>query len=190
MKTLGKMATILLLSAIATAQKAPVSFIVSKSEISMKNSSDKALVAVVLSVEHVKHGMVVQHDFYFKPGNAGPASVHKVRSQDRGGPFTNPRLLFVQFEDGSTWGDTAYASNLTRQRKIWEAYLDKLEKAYNNDGEQGLVNVLQNTSNEDPALGLSTHLMEEYEIAGRDSLVNHIQALKAAAETRRATGNF
>ena len=58
-------------------------------------------------------------------------------------PEVRVKTVFVQFDDGSSWGDSQVAADLMRERMETLAYLRALKAAYATGGSEALVETLQ-----------------------------------------------
>ena len=53
-------------------------------------------------------------------------------------PEAHAKVVFLQFEDGSTWGDRKVGNRLMKQRLAVLAFLKSLKSVYETDGPRGL----------------------------------------------------
>jgi hypothetical protein len=58
-------------------------------------------------------------------------------------PEVPVKTVFVQFDDGSSWGDSQVAADVMRERMETLAYLRELKAAYTTGGSEALVEALQ-----------------------------------------------
>ena len=185
MKTLSLL-LILLATVAASAQtaKAPATLEVTPTMIMASNTSTQEIIAVVIRSPRAGGGGwsgVISHDFYFKHGIT-PTEAIAVDAHDDGRTYTSAELLFVQFADGSIWGDSKLAVDLLAQRKPQKAFLERVLLAYQSQGEQAFVDQLQQ---EKQFLGLTARLLGVQRQAGTQAAVDVVKERLAAADSRR-----
>jgi hypothetical protein len=176
---------ILLAPVAASAQtaKAPATLEVTPTMIMAINTSTQEIIAVVIRSPAGGGGWsgVISHDFYFKHGIT-PTEATAVDAHDDGRTYTSAELLFVQFADGSIWGDFKLAVDLLAQRKPQKAFLERVLLAYQSQGEQAFVDQLQQ---EKQFLGLTARLLGVQRQAGTQAAVDVVKERLAAADSRR-----
>jgi hypothetical protein len=98
--------------------------------------------------------MMFQRDHFFKPLTISlPKTDFIVTSDCQTGheldiprtpaaPEAHAKAIYMQFEDGSTWGDTKVGAALMGQRTGVLAFLKSLKTAYSSDGTAGLEKAL------------------------------------------------
>ena len=99
------------------------------------------------------------------------------------------RLVFVQFEDGSSWGDEKAGQAMIAERPAVMAYLKKLLNANGESGEVGVSSVLKWEPPERtaPSLRAIRHVLQQTnDEAGPPFLVNLVRQKIIAAEARQA----
>ncbi|SRR6266851_3748419 len=183
MKTLSLL-LILLATVAASAQtaKVPATLEVTPTMIMATNTSTQEIIAVVIRSPAGGSGWsaVISHDFYFKQGIT-PTEATAVDAHDDGRTYISAELLFVQFADGSTWGDSTLAADLLARRKPQKDFLENVLLAYQSQGEQAFVDQLQQ---EKEFRGLATHLLDIQKQSGTAAAVDVVKDRLAAANSR------
>jgi hypothetical protein len=70
------------------------------------------------------------------------SGAESMPGEERSTPSANVSMLFVQFADGSTWGDSASARTALESRTDTVSRLMALESIYRGDGENALIDDL------------------------------------------------
>jgi hypothetical protein len=126
----------------------------------VKNDSSKAIVTVIESLTlqfpgGYQSGGVERYELFFvpstmKPGDelsfAHPAeSVQQVRKSNAisGEPTCEVRVLWIQFADGSTFGDEKYAISLKSDRRQILEGLVRLRDLYASKGSEAFLNEIR-----------------------------------------------
>jgi len=81
-----------------------------------------------------------------------PAGQQTQQSQANGIPEATAEALFVQFSDGTTWGDSETARDAFDDRRETLRVLDKLESILQNGGEQALKEELSKQDSTPPCI--------------------------------------
>ncbi|HYL17031.1 MAG TPA: hypothetical protein VEV41_28625 [Terriglobales bacterium] len=138
------------------------------------NNSMKGVLAIVATVEVTDpHGQVLsiiaRQDYVFKYGVIGPGNDRGIAWTDSplelphpvGGVTAHPDanvtphaegvVSFVQFEDGSIWGDPRAAKGMIAQRPEKLAFLQHLVDVYNMGGEAAFAAALDEPKAGSPA---------------------------------------
>lgn len=95
------------------------------------------------------------------------------------------KVLFVQFEDGSTWGDDETKKDVTARRANNMATLTYLVEAYDSGGQTAFDAALSA-----PALQEIAFVMKSEAEYYRTTIVEIARRRLAAGQTRQASGNF
>jgi len=100
------------------------------------------------------------------------------------------KLVFVQFEDGSSWGDEKAGQDMIAERPTVMAYLKKLLSANGESGEVGIASVLNweppETKKGGSLRALRHVLQQTKDQAGTPFLVDLAKQKIIAAEARQA----
>lgn len=133
------------------------------SNINAKNISSKTILALVVSIEvspvhAAMRRSTKEFDCFFgpdviKPGDqesfpepSGRATTEPYDpSSSPRTPEANVRVLYVQFTDGSRFGDETFAGHLKELRRITLQNLRRLDRAYRRGGETAFVEELNET---------------------------------------------
>jgi hypothetical protein len=142
---------------------------------SIRNISEKAILAYFATTEATdSRGQSVpchfRADLVFKNGVLPPQKEGYACPMDISSPPGNPSakivkavgaVLWVQFEDGSTWGDAESGRHILSMRAPKLAYLQKLVAEYDENGEASF-NAILNDQRLDPNIwAVAGCLMED-----------------------------
>jgi len=171
------------------------------------NVSTKNIIALVATIKYAGFRgpgttMLYRHDFFFKQHGLEAGESFEIPIKRDGGeePFNiitidsyaTAELQFVQFDDGSTWGDKNAAEALFAQRLDTEAYLNRLLAAYKQRGPSAFPSALEqdqpiaNTS----AFAVCQRLLLIYRQFGAAATADNVKTRLKLAADRRATGKF
>jgi hypothetical protein len=118
------------------------------------NASRKPILLIVARVDVVSTLPISlsyseEDDYFFEPKILQPGSTTKLQrilgefgepqrshASFASEPSARARILFVQFLDGSTWGDPESAERLLRNRKLSVNQLETLEEDYQREGKE------------------------------------------------------
>jgi hypothetical protein len=123
------------------------------------NDSPQSIIASSIELKLTKPtgepGQIVfERDYFFKSSTVSPPQSDFLISDDcRMGkelnvqrtpqpPQAHAKVVFLQFEDGSIWGDPKVGAQLMAQRVEVLAFLKWLKSAYSTDGPDGLDKAL------------------------------------------------
>jgi hypothetical protein len=183
MRTL-RLFLILLVTAAGWAQttKLPITLEVTPTSIMATNLSNQEIVAIVIRSPKGGSGWsgVISHDFYFRHGIA-PTEAAVVDAQDDRRRYNSAEVLFVQFADGSTWGDSAVSSDFMARRGTEKHFLEGALSAYQNQGEQAFLDQLQQ---EKDLRGLAARLISVQKERGTTAVIDVIKERLEAAGTK------
>ena len=105
--------------------------------------------------------LIQSNDYFFTGDVFGPGETAKVQScpislvlrtvpneppgetGDSTTPTASARIKFVQFSDGSTWGDRDYAAHVHQLRRATLDKLESLQRLYSESGEKAFMDALQ-----------------------------------------------
>lgn len=147
-----------------------------------------------------------EHDRFFKDLNISlpqtdfPILTDCVVGHERNIPRTpappeaHGKLLFVQYDDGSVWGDNETTSEVMRQRADTLAYLQSLKAAYSSGGPSALSQALlkdQPVRTSDHKVRIMVHSKEQVlrhirDTDGIQAVAKTIDDNLAMAEVRKA----
>jgi hypothetical protein len=146
---------------------------------SAQNVSSKSVLLLKVSVEILTNGASAvepdeyTNDYYFSSDLLAPDSVVQIpfpnphygpRVRDKDSLFSaKARVEFVQFEDGTTWGDGKRVKEAFRARQLTLYELNVLRDAYSKSGDEGFSIELMRTPLMLPAL---TELQNTYKKNG------------------------
>jgi hypothetical protein len=166
--------------------------------VGVRNISGKTIIALAVIVKTALTEIRYNHDFFFKDYGLAPGETLGIPVGDGltvTFDATNLReradseLKFVQFDDGTTWGDNAVLESLKADRAGTELYLRGLLQAYADQGEKGLVSVLQ-TRPKGGAYNDYQRLIHLQKESGTAATLEAIRSRLKIAEERDATGKF
>ena len=183
---------ICLLSAGAAAQKTPAEFSVSPDKITITNTSNKEILAYVLSYTSAIQG-TLSHDLYFKQGLA-PATTDDITDMfpPQAKHFKGAKLLFVQFGDATIWGDPRLAVKMLSIRQAKRDFLAAAANAFEDRGESGFIEFLeskvQNQEIHSPAEAhiqeKAKYLLQVQKQAGTEAALDEVKKQLAAANSK------
>ena len=144
--------------------------------------------------------MGFQRDHFFKPGAISlPNSDFLISLPDceMGHELNVPRtpttaeaharVIFLQFEDGSVWGDAKVGAQLTAQRPEVLAFLKSLKSTYSTDGPDGLEKAIAKDQKPGTKVWLSlAYLRMIRHDFGISAVAETIEQQLATAERRKA----
>jgi hypothetical protein len=168
--------TLLLLLGSAVAQTQPFAF----SEVSPytwqgKNVASKEILAYVIEFES-PHVMIVAHDYYFKPEAIAPGAIEvfdQVKASELG------HVLWVQFVDGTEWGDHRIGlSDLLQHRQPTLRWVTEMVSAYSHGGEKKFSAYLESNKEVD---GFVKHVWIMQQQTGTDGVLGHLKIRLASA---------
>jgi hypothetical protein len=126
----------------------------------VRNISSKAIVTLIESLtlefpDGYRSGGIEQYDLFFHPGLMKPgdelsftrpaSGVQRVQKHNSssGEPKCVVSVLWVQFADGSTFGDAKYAASLLSERRQTLEGLTRLGDIYANEGAKAFLKEIQ-----------------------------------------------
>jgi hypothetical protein len=136
--------------------------------LSARNVSTKDILLVVAEI-NARSAVFNVHgtrsdDYFFESGDFSPLTTESISFSTQSAqpkimyPSSEPlsvssEIAFVQFADGSTWGDRAAAQDALRIRRLTSLQLTNLADIYRIAGEKGFVGELMKPS-ELPVIGI------------------------------------
>jgi len=127
----------------------------SRLTLTAKNVGAKQIIAYFAEMNAFGDVSWLSHDYFFLPFVIEPGDVVEVDSLDSEvflGPAHHPPeawVLYVQFTDGTTWGDKAFGKKISARRPKEIAFLEKLLSAYENQGESVFLDYLRTETDPD-----------------------------------------
>jgi hypothetical protein len=158
------------------------------------NNSSQAILAVVVLVSVIPVGqMDSSHDHYFTAmpvadvGRDFDATDSMPISLGRGdaakiGDAGTAKVLWVQFLDGTTWGDKAVETKAFSDRQAIVAYMKRLLSVYRSSGGDALLAAVKVTQTGAPEV-MAELYRDKYKTA--EELVTTINRQLAVAATRK-----
>jgi hypothetical protein len=182
--------------------------------VTMHNNSIQGVLAVeltgeVTSREGLNQSTGLSYDHFFKEAGIFPGedfdvvapdlfdSMHQGRTYINGVEVKPPepkkdlvchaafKVQFIQFEDGSTWGDYQTKKDVMARRVKDMAILSHLVDAYDTGGEAGFASALDEPESRSMADGLK-NMATYFKIP----LIDLVRKRLAAAQKRQASGIF
>ena len=147
-------------------------------EVKGTNTSSREIIAISATVNATGGVIYHTHDFFTKkhglmPGDSffipvvGMAHSDSPISEEVP-PSAKATLVFVQFADGTFWGDQKAIDKITANRQQSEAMLRNLLDIYHTQGEKAFVNALKAHES-----GIA-HAMQEHTPAHPDAFAVHL----------------
>jgi hypothetical protein len=177
-----------------------------RTRLTATNVSSKSVLAVVTMIRTRGTGKIELHntrkdDYFFRSETLEPnASVSmeeiagpfgEPTAEIEGRPSTEPKAVaavtFVQFADGSTWGDKTEGQDLLLKRRPALAQLKLLAEIYQTQGEEPFVGALNKPSSFEAIASLQQLYVSSKEAAGVLKRLTHM--IKCAEEHERAMEN-
>ena len=167
-------------------------------KISAQNTSKKEILLIVLEIEAKSdifnvHGVTSQ-DYFFRPDSLIPLSTESIeflsqravqsseiyKSSKPFSVFTN--VAFVQFVDGSTWGDIEIANESLRVRRVTSEKLEHLSAVYRIAGKKEFIEELMKPSD----LPVIATLQQACSVEGKDgdTVASMVQDMLHRARSR------
>lgn len=171
---------------------------------SIRNTSGKGILAFFAITEPTdSRGQSVpchsQADFVFKASSLAPEAERFACTMDTSTGPTDPgativkavgAVLWVQFEDGSTWGDAESGKKILSVRSRKLAYLQKLVAEYYDNGESAF-NAMLKDQNIDPHIWTVAGCLVEDAKSQRTPVINLAKdRLEAAQKWQSLLGPF
>jgi hypothetical protein len=195
MKTLG---ILLLLASTVFGQNAitdtsdagcPLRLSGSTTALSGLNVSSKEILfyAVDLGGDHT-----YRRDYYFKRAGIQPGATENIVSASVGKYPVIPqaKVQYVQFVDGTSWGDYNAATTLLEVRPVLLGLFNQLITAYNMGGETGVVQLLNGLLADKTQVanvhGMATHFLLADQSNGIAGVIFDLNKRVAAAESHSA----
>ena len=162
--------TLLLLLGALAAQTQPFAFSqVSPYTWQAKNVASKEILAYVIEFESPRF-TIAAHDYYFKPEGIAPKASEVfdyVKTSEAG------RVLWVQFVDGTEWGDHKIGlSEILRHRQPMLQLLTQMVSAYSHGGGKEFSAYLESNKKVDAFV---KHIWIMQQQTGTDGAVGHLK---------------
>ena len=139
-------------------------------------------------------------DFLVPEGNVLTMPQGEVPTNDNNGAVPASKytveLAFVQFADGTIWGDKNIGDELTAQRADITAYLQHLVSAYESGDKESFVAAMElapvSTKHQQrtSAFAVRKHVQMIQSQSGREAAIAFVRDELTNAAARRASGNF
>ncbi len=177
MKTkLTLVVAMLLLMGSALAQTQPIALVEVNGNWQGTNVTSKEILAYVVNLSN-PHYTILEHDYYFKPHGVQPGALEHMHTFD---PNHQAQVLWVQFVDGTEWGDHTVGQNLLNQRGPLLQEMNAMIDAYSKGGDKGLSDYIAAARNDDY---FALSMAREQKRAGVDGVVGRLKVnLSSVAE--------
>jgi len=183
-------------------------FNVNKSVI-VKNISNKTVISMWVRVKTDTTEIISKHEHFFKDHGIAAGDTIEIAIPELamvsttnaslgltttvntpGSPNTSAELLFVQFEDGTTWGDDKSAASVRAERAEMEVYLKRVSAAYQQGGEDAMMTVMNENIDiaKDSVQALHAILVQSYKAGGISATLDQINHRLKNAADRQASG--
>ena len=175
----------------------------------VKNVSSKTAICIWVRVKTDTTEIISKHEHFFKDhgipsGDTIEIAIPELATVSTsntslgltttvntpGSPNTSAELLFVQFEDGTTWGDNKSAASVRAERADMEIYLKRVSAAYQDGGEDAMMKAMnENTSTaKDSVQALHAILVQSYKAGGVSAALDQVNHRLKNAANRQASG--
>ena len=136
-----------------------------------KNAASKEILAYVVEFRSSQYKLF-SNDFYFKSEGVAPGEVEtfEVKASEPG------HVLWVQFADGSEWGDRR--SDLLTHRKTLTHLASEMMNAYSHGGEKEFLAYLEANKGVD---GFVQHVWRMKDQDGTESAIDNLRNRLASA---------
>lgn len=173
-------------------------------ELQFTNTSDQAIVAIeaFAAVRCMHSGQAINYHFdrlFFKAHGlpSGDSISHFIPDWNRESeplPPSHPRvdvtIRFIQFEDGSTWGDSKLLAAVRIRRKHEEALLGRLASAPDHEGFDSILNAALANSEDNFVYSTAYKINALRKEAGEDAAIADVRDRVRVAEERESSGKF
>lgn len=172
---------LLLLAGCALAQTQPISLAATNGVWQGTNTTSNEILAYVVVFQN-PHYTLYSHDYYFKPHGVLPGAVERMDMIDYA---TEGTLIWVQYTDGTEWGDHAIGQQqvLSRRGPLLNEMKGMVD-AYSQGGDKGLSDYIASAGNAD---GFALSMAEQQKRAGVDGVIGRLKVnLSSAAQHSNA----
>jgi hypothetical protein len=155
-----------------------------------KNITSKEILAYVVEFESTHTRFA--HDYYFKRQGIIPNGLEDFElpplprlQKEPPIPMTGGKVLWVQFVDGTEWGEHALGEKLLSIRQPMLHLISQMIDAYGRGGEEGFSQYLATakTSADATESGFATHIWIMQQQSGTEGAVGHLKVrLQSAAK--------
>jgi hypothetical protein len=168
-----------------------------------QNTSQQPIVAMVEKLTvYLPNGKtmmrVAQYEAFFHPTLLQPSEEADLFAPAAGeevsrfeeqsfDPYCEAELLWVQFADGTTFGDGKYAADFLRERKETWVALSRLNAVYKSKGAGAFLQELQKPRESATADGYIQHIRNFQHQHGTDAAAQRLEMHLKIAEQRAAS---
>jgi hypothetical protein len=173
-------------------------------DVTGQNLSDKGILALVATIEGPPDlSLRSVHDHFFKNMVIAPHSKVEVtggfehpfgKERIGNGPWYTPvwdikrveaKTIWVQFEDGSTWGDEATGEEVRRERVEAKNFLTHVLEIYQQSGEAAFLKALSASQPRGSTSAVLAHsYRRQQQKQGTTAVVDHIRERLAIGNAR------
>jgi hypothetical protein len=188
MKTIGMVFVLSLVMLAQTVTPAPpmtVSFSSSSATATNVSSKEIVLITVMVTYKEQSDGPVpAVHDLYFKQGGVPAGTMQDVVHPQTNMTITKVALTYVQFADGTSWGDGSdrFTQQAISRRPTIKDLLTNAMAAYQSASDQGLIDYLTKYSGTES--GFAKTYLNMQKTSGTAAAVAQIQSRVNAAQGR------
>ena len=140
------------------------------------NTASNEILAFVIS--YGPNNFTFNRDFYFQPAGIAPGATRPMVELGALPPkflsqFTSGTVIYVQFADGTEWGDLSSGHQSIANRKAYLTLYSQVVSAYGTGGQTAVEALLNNTANADPqpnpdVSGMASTLLTQEKSKGID----------------------
>lgn len=146
-----------------------------------RNIAPKEILAYVVEFES-PHVTILSHDYYFKPEGIAPGAIETF---DQATATEAGRALWVQFVDGTEWGDhNVGRSKLLQLRGPILRWTTDMINAYSNGGDKEFSAFLESNKNVN---GFVEHIWNMQQQAGTEGALGHLKVRLTSAQKHDKT---
>lgn len=132
-----------------------------------KNVATKEILAYVIRFEAPP--VTLAHDYYFKSKGIAPGAIEVFGQVNESKAGT---VLWVQYVDGTEWGDRQVASRLLQSRQPMLRMIAEMVSAYSHGGEKEFSAYLESNKERD---GFIKYIWLMQQQTGTDGAVGHLK---------------
>jgi hypothetical protein len=171
-----------------SAAGSPLSLSGTAADILGLNVSQKEILLYVVAFKAVNSGVSFRHDYYFKPNGVLPnttENVGEISPKFAAAGLSQASVQYVQFVDGSEWGDRTVGAPVLGNRQPILGLLSQVSVAYDSGGESAFAKLLNSTKDDaaqpDAVRSMARYFLRMETQTGIDAALVHLKGRIGAA---------
>lgn len=177
--------SIVLLSALATAQSAPVTYATTSTGILLTNTSNQPIISVIVDVTGSQSKTIYKHDWFTKSVQFDAGTTLDFLA-DPG----KVEIVWCQFADGSQWGDQSRGQLVLTNRSAAMTMFTQLQAANDTTFTSILANALSTSKGHGSIALTARNLQDTVTSNGISSARKMVAERLQNAAARKAAGSF